>query len=118
MPLMPPGAAPRIVVIISTLSNLLVHSPIAKPVMTNVKVIKIAGFHKVCNSTKESFVKLVPITVPIPISKRVLVPFGQIAGSVLPLMLKRLAPIKAPASGAAGIPVFKANAPIVAPASN
>ena len=67
IPLIPPGAAPRIVVIISTSSNLLVHKPIAKPVITNVNVIKIAGFHKVCNSTKESFVKLVPITVPIPI---------------------------------------------------
>ncbi len=46
MPLMPPGAAPRIVVITSMLSNLLVHNPMAKPVITKVKVIKIAGLHK------------------------------------------------------------------------
>ena len=46
IPLMPPGAAPRIVVITSILSNLLVHKPIANPVITNVKVIKIAGLHK------------------------------------------------------------------------
>ena len=46
MPLMPPGAAPRIVVITSILSNLLVHNPIANPVIIKVKVIKMAGFHK------------------------------------------------------------------------
>ena len=46
IPLIPPGAAPRIVVITSMLSNLLVHNPITKPVITKVKVIKIAGFHK------------------------------------------------------------------------
>ena len=46
MPLMPPGAAPRIVVITSILSNLLVHNPIANPVITKVNVIKIAGLHK------------------------------------------------------------------------
>ena len=44
--LIPPGAAPRIVVITSILSNLLVHNPIVSPVITRVKVIKIAGFHK------------------------------------------------------------------------
>ena len=38
----------------------------AKPVITNVNVIRIAGFHKVCNSTNESFVKLVPILLIIP----------------------------------------------------
>ena len=74
---MPPGAAPRIVVIMSTLSNLLVHKPIARPVITKVKVINIAGLHKFCNSTKDSLVRLVPMTVPIPISKKVLVPFGH-----------------------------------------
>ncbi len=42
IPLIPPGAAPRIVVITSILSNLLVHNPIANPVITKVKVIKIA----------------------------------------------------------------------------
>ena len=46
MQLIPPGAAPRIVVITSIFSNLLVHKPIANPVITKVKVIKIAGFHK------------------------------------------------------------------------
>ena len=46
IPLIPPGAAPRIVVMISILSNLLVHSPIAKPVITKVNVINMAGFHK------------------------------------------------------------------------
>ena len=46
IPLIPPGAAPRIVVMISILSNLLVHKPIANPVITKVKVIKIAGLHK------------------------------------------------------------------------
>ena len=102
--------------IISTLSNLLVHKPIASPVIISVNVIKIAGFHKVCNSTNESFVKLVPITVPMLISNMVLVPFGHAAGSTFPLMPKTLAPIKAPASGAAGMPVFKASAPKAAPA--
>ena len=116
IPLIPPGAAPRSDVIISIFSNLLVHNPIAKPVITKVNVIKIAGFHKVCNSTNEYFVKLVPITVPIPISNIVLVPFGHVAASIFPLMLKILAPIKAPARGAAGMPVFRANAPKVAPA--
>ena len=88
----------------------------AKPVITSVNVIKIAGFHKVYSSTNESFVKLVPITVPMPISNMVLVPFGHTAGSTFPLMPKTLAPIKAPASGAAGMPVFKANAPKAEPA--
>ena len=83
MPLIPPGAAPSIVVIMSTPRILLVHKPITSPVKTKVNVIKIAGFHKVCNSTKEFFVRLVPI--------------------------------KAPARGAAGIPVFKANPPKIAP---
>ena len=46
IPLIPPGAAPRIVVITSIFSNLLVHNPIANPVKTKVKVIKMAGFHK------------------------------------------------------------------------
>ena len=46
MPLIPPGAAPRIVVITSILRSLLVHNPIANPVKTKVKVIKIAGLHK------------------------------------------------------------------------
>ena len=46
MPLIPPGAAPRIVVITSMFSNLLVHNPIANPVITKVKVINIAGLHK------------------------------------------------------------------------
>ena len=46
IPLIPPGAAPRIVVITSICSNLLVHNPIANPVITRVKVIKIAGLHK------------------------------------------------------------------------
>ena len=47
MPLMPPGAAPRIVVITSIFSILLVHNPTAKPVITKVNVIKIAGLHKI-----------------------------------------------------------------------
>ena len=98
---MPPGAAPRIVVITSILSNLLVSNPIAKPVITKVKVIKIAGLHKIWRSTNESLVKDVPITVPIPISNIVLVPIGQFATSTLPLILSMLAPINAPARGAA-----------------
>ena len=53
-------------------------------------------------------VKDVPITVPIPISNIVLVPIGHSAMATLPLMLSMLAPIRAPASGAAGIPVFRA----------
>ena len=48
------------------------------------------------------------MTVTIPISKIVLVPIGYSAGSTLLLMLNMLAPIKAPARGAAGIPVFRA----------
>ena len=51
------------------------------------------------------------MTVPIPISKIVLVPIGHSATSTLPLMLSMLAPIKAPARGAAGIPVLRAKAP-------
>ena len=116
IPLIPPGAAPRIVVITSILSNLLVHKPIVNPVITRVKVIKIAGFHKLWISTNDSLVKEVPITVPIPISNIVLVPIGHAAKSTLPLMLSMLAPIKAPARGAAGIPVFKAKAPKMPPA--
>ena len=46
IPLIPPGEAPRIVVITFILSNLLVHNPIANPVITKVKMIKIAGRHK------------------------------------------------------------------------
>ncbi len=116
IPLIPPGAAPSSDVIISIFNNLLVHNPIAKPVITKVNVIKIAGSHKVFNSTHEYFVKLVPITVPIPISNIVLVPFSHVVASIFSLMLKILAPIKAPARGAAGMPVFRANAPNVAPA--
>jgi len=72
----------------------------ANPVITKVKVIKIAGLHKLWRSTIESLVKDVPITVPIPISKIVLVPIGHSAISTLPLMLNMLAPIRAPARGA------------------
>ena len=61
-------------------------------------------------------VKDVPITVPIPISKIVLVPIGHSAISTLPLMLFMLAPIKAPARGAAGISVFRAKASKILPA--
>jgi len=46
IPLIPPGAAPKIVVITSIFSNLLVHNPIANPVITKVKVINMAGLHK------------------------------------------------------------------------
>ena len=56
------------------------------------------------------------MTVPIPISKIVLVPIGHSAMSTLPLILSILAPIKAPARGAAGIPVFRAKAPKIQPA--
>jgi hypothetical protein len=56
------------------------------------------------------------MTVPIPISKIVLVPIGHSAISTLPLMLSMLAPIKAPARGAAGIPVFRAKTPKMQPA--
>jgi hypothetical protein len=58
----------------------------------------------------------VPITVPMPISKIVLVPIGHCAISTLPLILSMLAPIKAPARGAAGIPVLRAKAPKILPA--
>ena len=58
----------------------------------------------------------VPITVPIPISNIVLVPIGHSATSNLPLMLSKLAPNKAPANGAAGMPVFRAKAPKIPPA--
>ena len=47
------------------------------------------------------------MTVPIPISKIVFVPIGPSAVSTLPLMLSMLAPIKAPAKGAVGIPVLE-----------
>ena len=84
IPLIPPGAAPRIVVIISTLSNLLVHKLMASPVIISVNVIEIAGFHKDCNSTNEPLVKL----VPMPIFNIVLVSFGYEAESTFSLMLK------------------------------
>ena len=54
--------------------------------------------------------------MPIPISNIVLVPIGHDANSTLPLMLSMLAPIKAPARGAAGIPVLRAKAPKIPPA--
>ena len=50
------------------------------------------------------------------ISNIVLVPTGHSATVTLPLMLRMLAPINAPASGAAGIPVFIAKAPKIPPA--
>ena len=75
-----------------------------------------AGFYKFWISTNEFFVNDVPMTVPIPISKIVLVPIGHSAMLTLPLMLSMLAPIKAPARGAAGIPVFRAKAPKIQPA--
>jgi len=56
------------------------------------------------------------MTVPMPISKIVLVPIGHSAMSTLPLMLSMLAPIKAPARGAAGIPVFRAKTQKIQPA--
>ena len=116
IPLIPPGAAPRIVFITFILSNLLFHNPIANPVITKVMAINIAGLHKLWRSTNESLVNDVPITVPIPISKFVLVPIGHSAISTLPLMLIMLAPIKAPARGAAGISVFRAKASKILPA--
>ena len=51
------------------------------------------------------------MTVPIPISKILLVPIGHSDMSNLPLMLGILATFKAPARGTAGIPVFRAKAP-------
>ena len=56
------------------------------------------------------------ITVPMPISKIVLVFIGHSAISTLPLMLSMLAPIKELARGAAGIIVFRAKAPKMLPA--
>ena len=56
------------------------------------------------------------MTVPMPISKIVLVPIGHSAMWTLPLMLSMLAPINAPARGAAGIPVFIAKAQKILPA--
>jgi len=44
------------------------------------------------------------------------VPVGHSAISTLPLMLRMLAPIKAPARGAAGMPVFRAKTPKIQPA--
>ena len=55
------------------------------------------------------------MTVPIPISKIVLVPIGHSAIAILPLMLSTLAPIKAPSRGAAGIPVYRAKVPQIKP---
>ena len=115
IPLIPLGVSPRIVVIKSIFSNLLVHIPSANPVITNVKVIKIAALYKVYKSTIDSLVKLVPIIVPSPNSNKVLVPFGHSLTAILPLMLSMLAPIKAPASCAAVIQVFKAKAPKIPP---
>ena len=101
IPLITSGAAPRFVVIKSTFSILLVYKPIDRPVMTNVKVIKIAGFNKDCNSAKESLARLVPITVQIAISNNVLVPIGHSVVLILPLMFNKPALIKAPVRGAA-----------------
>tara|TARA_B100000886_G_scaffold327545_1_gene275096 strand:+ start:416 stop:709 length:294 start_codon:yes stop_codon:yes gene_type:complete len=94
---------------------MLVHISIANPVIIRVKVIKIAGLHWVCRSTKESLVNDVPITVPTPISSIVFVPIGHSAISTFPLMLSILEPIKAPARGTAGIPFFRAKAPKIIP---
>ena len=69
-----------------------------------------AGLHKFWISTNVVFVNDVPMTVPIPISKIVLVPIGHSAVLTLPLMLSMFTPIKAPARGAEGIPVFRAKA--------
>tara|TARA_B100000886_G_scaffold144757_1_gene98436 strand:- start:429 stop:593 length:165 start_codon:yes stop_codon:yes gene_type:complete len=52
----------------------------------------------------------------MPISNIVLEPVGHSAISTFPLILSMLAPIKAPASGVAGIPVFKAKTPKIQPA--
>ena len=46
MPLIPLYLAPRIVVIKFIFSDLLVHNLIANHVITKVKVIRIAGLHK------------------------------------------------------------------------
>ena len=54
-----------------------VFNKIANPVITKVKVIKTAGLHKFWSSVNESFVKDVPITLPIPIFNIVLVPIGH-----------------------------------------
>ena len=61
----------------------------------------------------ESLVKHLPMTVPIPISYIVLVQIGHSAKSNLPLILSMLAPIKAPARGAAWMPFFRAKAPLI-----
>ena len=63
-----------------------------------VKVIKIAGLHKFWSSVNKPLVKVVPITVPIPIFNIVLVLIGHSVISTLPLMLVMHAPIKAPAN--------------------
>ena len=88
----------------------------ANPVITKVKVIKIAGLYKFWSSFNESFLKYVPITLPIPIFNIVLVPIGYSPIPILPIMLNMLEPIKAPARGAAGMPVLRAKAPKIPPA--
>ena len=69
-----------------------------------------AGLYKFWISTNLAFVNNVPMTVAIPIYKIVLVPIDHSAVSTLPMMLSMPAPIKAPARGVAGIPVFRAKA--------
>ena len=117
MPLMPPGAAPSRVISGSTPSRRLAQRPTTRPVMTSVRVIRTAGFQRCCNCSSDAWVSPVPITVPIPICKAVRVPGGQAATSKRPLMLTTAAPISAPASGAAGMPVRRASSPIPVPAS-
>ena len=55
------------------------------------------------------------MTVPIPISKIVLVPIGRSAILTLPLMHSMLVPIKAHSRGAARIPVYRAKVPQIKP---
>ena len=87
----------------------------ANPVITKVKVIKIAGLHKFWSSVNVSFVKDLPITLPIPIFNIVFVPISHSPIPTLLLMLNMLEPIKAPARGAAGMPVLRAKAPKIPP---
>ena len=80
----------------------------SQPVITKVKVFKIAGLHKFWSSFNESFLKHVPITLPNPNFNIFLVPIGYSPIPILPLMLNMLEPIKAPARGAAGMPFLRA----------
>ena len=77
------------------------------------EISTLEGVEALLRETRE----LLESTVPMPISRTVRVPAGHVAGSSWPLMLTMPAPSKAPARGAAGMPLNRASSPMAVPAS-